>query len=304
MLVVKKLNTDLSECQICGVPASHVHFGVLSCASCKIFFKRNAEFEQLTTWNLLQSDKSLLNSNQWTLLSNLIHSYDASKLLAIAQRLMNENNILQSVEMSNPILMEEFVKGAYETSGTYLRSNRDLLILSSENRSEFLRGAAEHVHCLSSIFVLNQSQLYIHQPFLNACRRLYGEQSVGMAHHVMKHIDPDVVLVKLALSLFAFSFSVLIFSPYVTMQQNNSSLIFHIQNTYAEVTWKYLIYKYGYYQAIIRFTNIIQCLLAATDTVSRSQNIEIHTNTMESLVEQTEISFILEDTESIDSNST
>ncbi|CAF0926295.1 unnamed protein product [Rotaria sordida] len=116
-----------------------------------------------------------------------------------------------------------------------------------------------------------------------------------MAHHVMKHINPDVALMKLALSLFAFSDSVLIFSPYVTIKSNNSSLIFHIQNTYAEVTWKYLVYKYGYYQAIIRFNNLIQCLLAAIDTVSRSQNVQIHTNDMESLLEQTEISLVLVD---------
>lgn len=36
--------TDLvSQCEICGAPASYINFGVKSCSSCKMFFKRNAE---------------------------------------------------------------------------------------------------------------------------------------------------------------------------------------------------------------------------------------------------------------------
>ncbi|CAF3419350.1 unnamed protein product [Rotaria sp. Silwood1] len=102
--------------------------------------------------------------------------------------------------MRHSTLTENFFKQTYETPGAYLRANDDLSNLPSDDRSGLLRSAAESVQCLSTVFVCHQSQLYIHQPFLNACRHLYGEQSVAMVHHVMKYIDPDVVLVKLALA--------------------------------------------------------------------------------------------------------
>ncbi|CAF4107057.1 unnamed protein product, partial [Adineta steineri] len=42
--LTKKQN--LSECRICAAPAQYVNFGTISCSSCKMFFKRNANIEQ------------------------------------------------------------------------------------------------------------------------------------------------------------------------------------------------------------------------------------------------------------------
>ncbi|CAF4400272.1 unnamed protein product, partial [Adineta steineri] len=44
--LTKKQN--LSECRICSAPAQYVNFGTISCNSCKMFFKRNANIDQKT----------------------------------------------------------------------------------------------------------------------------------------------------------------------------------------------------------------------------------------------------------------
>ncbi|CAF1344109.1 unnamed protein product [Rotaria magnacalcarata] len=250
---------------------------------------------QLPTINLLRSDNSSLNSAQWILISNLIHSYDESRLLAAARRLMSENNISQAAQISDPILTRDFLTQTYETTGKYLRANHDFLLLSPDDRSVLLRHAAENVQCLSTIFVWNQSKLYAHRSFMKTCNYLYGEQLVNMVRHAMKFIDPDLVLIKIAASLFAFSNSLLILRPNYTMNSSSISTIFRIQSTYAEVTWKYLVYRYGYYQAVLRFNNLIQCLMAVTNITSKLLNAHVHTDDMESLVEQTEISLVLKD---------
>ncbi len=46
-IIKRKSRTVSSECKICGAPASYTFFGVISCHSCKMFFKRNAECEQV-----------------------------------------------------------------------------------------------------------------------------------------------------------------------------------------------------------------------------------------------------------------
>ncbi|CAF1228938.1 unnamed protein product, partial [Rotaria magnacalcarata] len=120
--------------------------------------------------------------------------------------------------------------------------------------------------------------------------------------HAMKFIDPDLVLIKIAASLFAFSNSLLILRPNYTMNSSSISTIFRIQSTYAEVTWKYLVYRYGYYQAVLRFNNLIQCLMAVTNTISESQDTQAHINDIELVVEQTEISLFLDDIEHLDTN--
>lgn len=230
-------------------------------------------------------------------MSNLLHSYDESKLLNIAQQIINDDVILPGAQMSNPILTQEFFKKTYETTGTYLLKNRDLLVLSPDDRCTVLRRTADTVHCLSSIFVWVRSRIYVHQLFLRTCQYLYGEQLVEVANHVMKFMDPDIVVAKLSLSLFAFSNSVLIYTPNSAIYSTTIITMFRIQNAYAEITWKYLLYKYGYYQAVRRFNILIQCLLAATNIVTGLQDVQIHKNDIESLVEHTEISLIMENIE-------
>jgi hypothetical protein len=86
------------------------------------------------------------------------------------------------------------------------------------------------------------------------------------------------------------------------MNSLNTLAIFRIQNTYVEVLWKYLVYKYGYYESVQRLMKLIQYLLAGTDAVFESQSIEKHVNDIELLVEQTELTLVLDDIERIEEN--
>jgi hypothetical protein len=42
---ISKSKQLIHECRICGAPAEYSYFGVISCDSCKIFFRRNAHVE-------------------------------------------------------------------------------------------------------------------------------------------------------------------------------------------------------------------------------------------------------------------
>ncbi len=41
----RRLKSIPTECKICGAPALYKYFGVISCQSCKVFFRRNANRE-------------------------------------------------------------------------------------------------------------------------------------------------------------------------------------------------------------------------------------------------------------------
>ena len=213
---------------------------------------------------------------------------------------MNENNIVQFSQMAKPALARKFFSEVYKTSGLYFLSNNDIRGLLSGDRFVLLRSAVDSVACLSGAWIWSQSQIYNHQAFLTVFVDFYGKDFLDRMQHAVKLIDADIILAKLSLSLFAFSNHIGMYSPSMTRTLTNASPIVQIQNSYAEITWKYLLYRYGHDQAVIRYTNLIQCLLVTIDMISIAQNNTRHTNDIESLVEQTELKLVLDDIERAD----
>ena len=62
----------------------------------------------------------------------------------------------------------------------------------------------------------------------------------------------------------------------------------HIQNLYAELIWKYLLYNNTFQQAVIRFNQLVQCLVAALTYRTHLQVVKTHTDAVESLAQRIE----------------
>ncbi|CAF1376801.1 unnamed protein product [Adineta steineri] len=344
---------NLSECRICGAPAQYVNFGAISCNSCKMFFKRNANLEQKTSTcnfdgyceikrgnhhmcascrlkkcfqygmttdkfrasrstksktkslvklsilNSLKPDHSLLTTSQWTLLSNLYNGFDESQLLLFGKSLADTHNSLQPMNVTYQRLVENYLLSIYETTGRYLRLNDDICKLSFNDRSILLRSAADNMSSMASIFIIHHFDLCSLESFLKIMTTMYDNRAISLSLWTMKFINPDIIIFKLALSLFALSKTTYSYSPNIPIDSTNSSIIFHIQNKYAEVTWKYLNYRYGWYEAVKHFHSIIYWLIALTMLMDDVQNFSRHVDSVDSLVELTELTLILDDVEEI-----
>ncbi|CAF1173163.1 unnamed protein product [Rotaria sordida] len=253
--------------------------------------------QMLPTLNILQADISTLTSDQWTLLSNLVHSYDERKVISVCQRLVQEDEYLHSMKPANETLVKQFFTLLYETTELCLSSNGDLRSLSFNDRSVLLRTGADSITCYGGIFSMYQFQLRTCQSFLHSLRRIYGEHSLMLTLNSIKFIDPDIVLNKMALLLLLSSKTTCIFSSTISLDHADVSVISKIQNRYAEIAWKYLLYKYDEYQAVQKFMTLIQCLIAVIQTMSQVQSVESHVNDIETIVEHTQLKLILDDIE-------
>ncbi|CAF1113866.1 unnamed protein product [Adineta steineri] len=355
LLLTKKQN--LSECRICSAPAQYANFGAVSCNSCKMFFKRNANIEQktfkcnfdgyceikrdnhhhhmcascrlrkcfqygmttdkfrasrstkslvrvesryqsekLSISNSLKPDHSLLTSSQWTLLSNLYNSFDESQLSLLGKSLVDTHNSLQPMDVTYQGLVENYLLSFYEVTGKYLRLNDDICKLSFNDRSIVLRNAADNISCMASTFISHHFGLLSLNSFLNIIAAMFdNNRGISLTLWTMKFINPDIVIFKLALSLFSLSNTTYLYSQDISIGLTNSSTIFHIQNKYAEVTWKYLNYRYGWYEGVKHFHNIIYWHMALTVLMSPIQNFSKHVDNVDSLVELTELTLILND---------
>ena len=128
---------------------------------------------------------------------------------------------------------------------------------------------------------------------------LYGKLTMDWYRWSSKYTLQDITLFKLSLALFALSTNSKTLHENISMEYADIHQILQIENKYAELIWKYLIYKYTYDQAIRLFMNLIQWLLSVTIFMPYAHNTQAHVNDIQSLIEQTELTLTLDDIDKI-----
>ena len=255
---------------------------------------------QFPTTNLLQTDQVTFDPSQWKRLASLNEVYDDTAVLSTAQRILQE--LERASATNHSALVESFFTEVYEASGRYLRTNVDLCRLSSQGNSLYLRNAAENVTCLGTSFVWSRTRLDQCPSFVNLVIETYGSTAMDTVRPILRFIDSDVIISKLALSLFAFSPNFSHFLPHSSSERIDTLALLRVEHSYTDLTWNYLLHKYGLKQSVRRWNNVIQCLLAATETVAQSQSINKHVNDIETLVEEIELTLVLDQVESTDAD--
>ena len=220
-------------------------------------------------------------------------------MLPFTQLLIKEHNTVQFSHPTYDTLVEKFLTSVYEAAGAYVRSNDDLRKLSTDDRSVILRSAADNVCCMGGAFIMQHSYLHHFDAFLNSMTRKYGKRTMDIHTWAKKFIDSDIVLVKLAMSLFAFSENTGCYYSSAEKDLTNPINIFEVQNKYAELTWKYLLYRYTHEGAVKRFLNLTLWLGSMNVLASHAQNLPVHLNDIGSIVELAEMTLILDDVDQI-----
>jgi hypothetical protein len=216
-------------------------------------------------------------------------------MLSFAQRLIDTHETSKFTSNIYEALVEEFLVSIYETTGVYLRSNDDLRKLSSDDRSIILRTAADNVCCMGGAFIIQHCHLYALDNFLNTMKVKYGKHTMDIHPWARKFIDSDIVLIKLAISLFAFSENTCCYYSNISKDLTNPINIIAIQNKYAEVTWKYLLYRYNHDEAVRRFLNLTLWLTSINILSAHAQSLAVHVNDIDSIVDDVEMILILDD---------
>ncbi|CAF1435506.1 unnamed protein product [Adineta ricciae] len=237
------------------------------------------QLQQFPTRNLLQLQPvgSPLYSVQWTVLST--------------RQISTESTVAQSSATLSTQLFSE----VYQAAENYLRSNRNYAQLSYDDRAGFLRMAAESTTWSGLIFIWKQCQLSNCPSFVTYFQNYYGQNALNLVEHVLKYMETDVVIFKLGLSLFTFCNNLLLVPSTMVVKPASTLTTFRIQNNNAEITWKYLLFKYGLQLSVRRFLNLIKCFLSTIETMYEAQSIPVHVNAVEAVVERVELAFILDD---------
>ena len=92
-----------------------------------------------------------------------------------------------------------------------------------------------------------------------------------------------MIVMKLFLAILSFSTYRCTAYPDISRD-----ILSNIQDTYIEITWRYLLYKYVYQQAVKCFSDFISCIFIVNEGIGEGLRVQWFTSTMDSITQKTE----------------
>jgi hypothetical protein len=252
---------------------------------------------QSTPLNLLRKDHSNLTTDQWSLLSNIINSYDELNQISRVKHLFNEKSSLlpklRTKTMDTLNIFNQIMTGIQPL----IERSPHFQSLSSDARRSVIAYNMIITGGVNAVFVSREAQAFENMAYVTAVTLIYGSDFVMSFIQRDQQLEKNGNLIKLLVFVLIFSSncSIVLFhnQAAVDSQQSNSLELFHIQNIYIDILWKYLTYLYGYHEAISRFASLIRAVLDAINMGKQVIENLTHHALIDRVVIQTERALIL-----------
>lgn len=170
--------------------------------------------------------------------------------------------------------------------------NRDFLLLSKHDRVILLESTVEYTAIIGAMFILRRSRLLDDFVFFQSTEMIFHRSAMTFVKRIIDQFDSDDTFIKLILSILSFSTT-----NYITYKNNsqinltNIKAILPVQDMHIDLTWRYLAYKYGEHQAVIRFSSILRCLFSVTETIVEANEQQNFMKIIDSIIDETEQTF-------------
>ncbi|CAF0823738.1 unnamed protein product [Rotaria sp. Silwood1] len=240
------------------------------------------------TLNLLQADQSTLTIDQWNLLSNISHCYDEHSGLSIGERFMLEQHVLPIKLRFKKEPIKELIQMSLDKCQSLYINNRDFLSLSIDDRSILLHTTFTYTGNLSGIFIFYKIQLTNYPIYYNVIEMLTHPSVIPVVRRIVDRLDFDMIIMKLFLAILSFSTNCNTVYSNTSENLSNIKEILRIQDTYIELTWQYLLYKYNFERAVICLSDFIRCFFAIHEAIVITHDVQWLTDTIASIINQTE----------------
>ena len=236
----------------------------------------------------------MLTTDQWNLLSNLTHCYDEHNGYSYAERFIVEQNTLPIKVRFKSAPVAAFLTSTLNRAQTLFEKNQDFLDLCSHDRSVLLRTTATHVASLSVHIILTRAQLMDHPAFLKSHEILLGPTTTTLGKRMYRQVDCDTVVMKLILAILSFSTTTYsVYNNISAVNLRNMKSVLKVQDTYTELLWRYLHYRYDEAQAVTRFLSFVRCILSVHEAIVKATEVQWYTEIVDDLVGLTEHSLSL-----------
>ena len=244
---------------------------------------------KIRTLNLLQADQSTLSVDQWNHLSNLVHCFDEYSGFAMVQQFIDGQSSLPPKFRFKHQSVNTFFTLMMSNVQLMVEKNRDFVSLTLDDRITLLRSTVEYTTNIGAAFLLREGQLLDRPDFFRSTELIFRPSAVALTKRLIDHLDPDMMFLKIMISIVAFftsNYTMYPSTPFTHLKDMKAVL--RIQDAYTELVWRYLLYKHSYRDAVLCFSNLIRCLLLVNDSVVEAHDAPEVTDIIHSVVHLTE----------------
>ena len=180
------------------------------------------------------------------------------------------------------------IEHATTSMRAFMSSVPDFQIMTSGEQCSLLERNWHVLSGLNFIFVLRDSGLYGCSKFTSDAARVYGNAVVSGAGRLRARLELDSTLVKLMFVVHAFSSSSLIMEvPRIKKYDSLTLGTFRLlgsQNVFVELIWKYMMYRYGHRETVLRFASLVKQML---DTIKHVTLLYVTNDSHHEFVDKT-----------------
>ncbi|CAF4488423.1 unnamed protein product, partial [Rotaria sp. Silwood2] len=267
--------------------------------------------------DLLQNDRSLLTTEQWSYLSNVINLFDSKAPVSNIRRLLE---VQSTYPMKMRLKMAEtniliVINTMYQAVLPFVTNISHFGSLSLNDQSALIERNLRNVGGYSGIVISRDADVHSSPIFKTGFPLIYGSKVMNDAIKIYENADNDGTLIKLLMPTLIFSTACDLLIPTDENNENiydnfhlefnvstneyrlisNEKQILDIQNFYAEILFKYMIFRYGFKEAVLRFAALIKTSLDQSMCSLRGREVLKHKQLMQTIVKQTEQSLTLHD---------
>lgn len=203
-----------------------------------------------------------LTSHEWKSISNIIHAYDAFSVIPQIRdtlRTSDQQNLRNTLD---PMKMTEQM---FSSTQLFIRSIPDFHILTTNEQDSLLQRNLKILAAINSTYINRESTLSSNEQHHRTLIFMLGDDVARRKERLENQLDRDSILVKLMLIVVTFSSNLFALDPSETFQHDSFCLgtfrLFGSQNIYVQLLWKYLMHRYSFSEAVIRFSQLIKQIL-------------------------------------------
>ena len=239
-----------------------------------------------------------MENDHWTLLSNIIHAYDAQDIYSRLDFHLKEQLTMPIKFRSKPSLVYNCVFETLCSLVFFIQKSSHFQLLSLPTRRRLVKNNILLTNCLDRLLISREMDLMRNVHFYQSFEMIYGTDYANRCAALPQKIDTNGILIKIILfALFFSSNCSIVFFDGSTQWTKPSEFdtVLQLQDLYVTLLWKYLVHQYGQTEAVLRYSSLVKITLDVFVLIEEVLNQDNFLEMLNQMVDRTQERVLVDD---------